>query len=386
MCGLFGFVLKASIPQEIRQRIVTLLAYEMDHRGGDSWGYWHDAAGEVKRGLGHATYKIGTAQFKKSKVLLAHTRFGTTGKVIIENAHPFEIGDIIGAHNGIVHNHMRLNNQFKRNFDVDSMHIFAHINEQRPLKEVDAYGAITFINKKDFTKKNAEHVPVYLGKFNHGSLCIAGFGKVEDPEGIVWCSDETDLKRILNYAEREFFTYKVENEALYQVDNYNLLRLGAKLSFGKETKGYGNQVCDMTRTFVHSQPSMPGRQNNFADHVDNGGAIWQDDEESCYVCNKPLFTPCAHCSACIGCCLCGITVRNLDESSKDSTKLLLLKEVNKTETQQVFDVVEINGDKDDDAPALQGIENTNDVLDYSAVIGRELNEQEKERFLQMKLD
>lgn len=66
-----------------------------------------------------------------STVFLGHNRAATKGKVISTNAHPFQFGHIIGAHNGTlsVMTHRALEDKLDEKFEVDSMAIFACIEK-----------------------------------------------------------------------------------------------------------------------------------------------------------------------------------------------------------------------------------------------------------------
>jgi predicted glutamine amidotransferase len=62
------------------------------------------------------------------KVVIGHNRAATMGDVNAENAHPFNYGDIYGAHNGTLHDWLDLDpeNQFK----IDSQALLNSINEK----------------------------------------------------------------------------------------------------------------------------------------------------------------------------------------------------------------------------------------------------------------
>lgn len=68
-------------------------------------------------------YRGGILQ--SAKVLIGHNRAATLGKVNVENAHPFEFGHIVGAHNGSLNFWCDLEDADK--FDVDSKAIFRDI-------------------------------------------------------------------------------------------------------------------------------------------------------------------------------------------------------------------------------------------------------------------
>lgn len=59
------------------------------------------------------------------RCLIGHNRYATTGKVNKRNAHPFEVGDLIGAHNGTLTNNHMLHEGYK--FEVDSEALYHHI-------------------------------------------------------------------------------------------------------------------------------------------------------------------------------------------------------------------------------------------------------------------
>src|SRR5215469_10058620 len=140
MCGLYGWNITRTTPALTVANAV--LAQAMAGRGTDSWGILSD--GKVRRGLESVTYAPETLKLPAHTNVAVHTRYGTTGKINVKNAHPFTIGAVIGMHNGIVYNHASLNLEYDRRMAVDSMHIFAHIAEERDLAEIEAYGAIVY--------------------------------------------------------------------------------------------------------------------------------------------------------------------------------------------------------------------------------------------------
>lgn len=195
--------------------LAAFLGTEMDERGGDSWGVALPQKAELYKGLG---------KFERSRVLpkilqpmvLGHTRKATTGKITAENAHPFVIGNTVGAHNGIIHNDRELNHKYKRAFEVDSMHLIAHIDEGRSTSEISGYGAVTFYKKN---KANQ----IYLAKGSHGEIQIVGIGDHKNPTGLIWCSTSYAVIKAVEMAgfERYFF-YNVKPETLYRVKDYAL--------------------------------------------------------------------------------------------------------------------------------------------------------------------
>ena len=145
MCGIFGWDFKPGKDVSYSRRLIiaTVLAQSNERRGGDSWGVYIPDKG-FKRGLDNAVC-MPLTEMAKANTVMCHTRKATSGAKTKKNAHPFEIGDIIGAHNGIISNHDELNKKYSRDFDVDSMHLFAHLNEGKSFDDIRGYGAIEYI-------------------------------------------------------------------------------------------------------------------------------------------------------------------------------------------------------------------------------------------------
>src|SRR5439155_21382733 len=134
---------------------------------------------------------------------ILHTRFATSASSCAADAHPFRIGHVTGAHNGAVWHHIGLNHRYARDFDVDSMHIFAHIDEGKNLYDLEGYGAIEFLD---------DRVPgrIFLGRFG-GELNVA---RIEG-HGTVWSSDRGHLEIACKMAGLEPTFLKMKEGRLY---------------------------------------------------------------------------------------------------------------------------------------------------------------------------
>lgn len=232
MCGLLSFSFKKdSISHGRRALLAQALAIKNDDRGGHSWGVYSLMGGnkyKIRRGLGDLADH--SYELLDHHVMMAHTRWKTTGDVKVQNAHPFTIGNIIGAHNGMITNHEELNKKYNRNFEVDSMHIFAHLDSGLDIAELKGYGSILWVNKSDPNTINA-------CKMSGGSLAIAGIGKYSDPIGAVVSSTEDHLVEALKSAGiKKYFLYRVDVGQVYTIANGFVGVNKKKLNLCKEEK------------------------------------------------------------------------------------------------------------------------------------------------------
>lgn len=179
MCGIYGLQLRPGQELSAYQRavLVMTLAEEMESRGRESFGaalWTPDHAGNtppvVLKGLGRVTEKGYSvlSSLADSAGFFAHTRQPTgRSAVTVENAHPFWIGKVIGVHNGIVNNDDDLAKKYGRDFGVDSMHIFAHLNEGLPTKELSVWGTVLWVHEDDGFAK------VYFARSGSGQWEVA---------------------------------------------------------------------------------------------------------------------------------------------------------------------------------------------------------------------
>jgi hypothetical protein len=259
MCGIFGWQLGSQPEIDKVQRAIlgAFLAQKNDNRGGDSYGWWapggRSIEGGVVRGLGliapHAR------MLAPHPTLMGHTRKATTGDVKEGNAHPFLVDGIIGAHNGMVYNHSEIQAKYNRKFEVDSMHLFAHIAAGLDFKELQGYGAVEYVDTKKMNR-------VYLCKMSGGDLNIIGLGKsAKAVNGVVWSSDKDHLKLALDVAGVEdYFHYKVESGKRYMVQD------GALFESGLPDLELGVRSYTTTTTYGNGRSF---HQSHFLDNFDN---------------------------------------------------------------------------------------------------------------------
>ena len=88
------------------------------------------------------------------QLVFGHCRHATVGKINMQNAHPFAIGDIVGVHNGTI----KIAFEGHKDYETDSEAFFALINKvgiKDALQEVESWTstayAIVYVNRKDST-------------------------------------------------------------------------------------------------------------------------------------------------------------------------------------------------------------------------------------------
>lgn len=88
-----------------------------------------------------------------SYCLIGHNRAATQGLVNANNAHPFDMGNVIGAHNGTVDQWTMTSLNGYEEHDIDSKIIYQHINDTGQVQEVwdvaDGAMALTWWDKKE---------------------------------------------------------------------------------------------------------------------------------------------------------------------------------------------------------------------------------------------
>lgn len=253
MCGLFGWQWQTPPKQGSLSVLAAVLCAENDHRGGHSWGMALN--GRVHKGLGCIAQGVNPQRLARSHYLMAHTRYATTGEITADNAHPFIMNGLIGAHNGIVSNHQALNARYQRRCTVDSQHLFWHLSERLPLQSLTAYGAITYQHV------GQPHV-LYLGTCNGGELAVATVTDGAHAKGVVYSSTANALRQALALA-----------------------RLTGKLLTLDEASIYRCEAGSIARTPVRFDCQSPdtARWQMRADTLDDDETLW-----SCEVCGAIL--------------------------------------------------------------------------------------------------
>lgn len=221
MCGLFGWKLPPETLDEIcLHTLAASLAFNSEARGNESWGVMkHGLTDSNDIELIKMTGSIKqTCRIKDilAPMVIGHTRKATTGAISVSNAHPFDIGNTIGAHNGFIHNHLDLNKEHHRDFEVDSQHLIAHIDQGLSLKTLSGMGTVTYV------KKDKPSI-IMFGRGSGSDLEIFGIGTPEDCHGIVWASRASWVAEALDMAGcQKYFNFDTQIANQYLSDDFGL--------------------------------------------------------------------------------------------------------------------------------------------------------------------
>jgi predicted glutamine amidotransferase len=205
-------------------------------------------------------------------MMMCHNRYATKGAQTANNAHPFEMDHIIGAHNGTVHNLSRLKDGFK--FDVDSQAIFNNISHEgiiETAKKVDGAYALTWYNKQDNTfniARNKER-PLY-------------FAFAKGMKTLYWASEDWMLYVALNREQVDH--YKITS--IDPMKHYSIeVPAGPDLKVERFTTWRQVDLPEYERPKISVYPSSIGVQKNFLGNATNnrGGGYfpgYDDSEDS----------------------------------------------------------------------------------------------------------
>ncbi len=155
MCGLFG-----AIGRGFNPFIVRALAVCNRERGTDALGFYDSQnaifkiAHDPSAVLAGKRFRAYAKTWNDCWYVSGHTRWGTRGQNTDTNAHPFQYGQFIGAHNGIV--------DAPREYAVDSQFLIDSLefhdgNYQEALREISGYWGLSWTNGESLFLQNWEH-------------------------------------------------------------------------------------------------------------------------------------------------------------------------------------------------------------------------------------
>lgn len=235
MCGIFGFDKRTNATEFM----TPALAIYMHERGRQSWGVTdgrqvHKEPSDI----------IDSFEEKFYSPAIYHTRAASVGEVTQGNAHPFTsvVGDlrVVGVHNGHISNHSELDTRYKRNFSVDSMHIFQHLAERKDVSELTGWGAVVWAETQ-ICKPEAPP-QIFMSRFNTQDLHVV---KLDTKEGeLVWASTKSAIEAAMQLAGlRPKYFYKIEERVKYLIGPDGRLHNEGPLKWSQGMSGTSSSAC-----------------------------------------------------------------------------------------------------------------------------------------------
>ena len=231
MCGLVGFN-KFENGELNPEKLKSLLFINALSRGKDSTGIFTPSLGTIKSVFSADNFLIQLLksnkdieeELKKDSVFIGHVRQKTHGEKKKENAHPFTYGNVTGAHNGTLNNHLKLiKEDDKEDYPVDSMVLFSRLNQDKNfnvLSEFDGAAALLFFNDLTpntiYAYRNDDR-PLYRGTIKDSGLF---FSSIEDSLKIIGCENVEELKPhyVYTFTDGLFVnTKKIVNKVTFKI-------------------------------------------------------------------------------------------------------------------------------------------------------------------------
>lgn len=205
ICGLVGIAGKLELKDEKAMKRLLLIDYL---RGPDSTGMAvrNKNTGDVSV-LKMASHPFDFFESKKfttmlsayaSDVFLGHNRLATKGKVNGLNAHPFECGHIIGAHNGTLEtgSWKELNELIEEDTEVDSKAIFLAIEKfgiEKTMEHMYGAWALVWIDTNEGTLN-----------FLRNSKRPLSYSYNEDRTKLMWASEYPMMQVATDLSETKY--------------------------------------------------------------------------------------------------------------------------------------------------------------------------------------
>ena len=287
MCGIFGYAKQQNAQNdsqiEMLKRALTYLADESVVRGTDSTGITmitpsnrrtFKAVAPSSEVVNHDAWKTSILNRvdRDSTIALGHVRLATHGVVNQRNAHPFEIGEVIGAHNGVIYNYNKLAEKYNKSIEVDSEIIFASLNlhpTKDALEELEGDYAVSWVKESNKI--------LHLARESSRPLCIAYWKKARV---LLWASTDDIMRKALKRAGLKLKLLNLNSEIIYtfDTDKFDNRCNPSKDNFeARETK---------TSSFgVHRVSSWTSNYyNDYYDLIDDGKD--ETGKEECLSCTQ----------------------------------------------------------------------------------------------------
>lgn len=196
MCGLVG-VASPQLTDQTKKAFYEMLYLDVV-RGEDSTGvaavanaFAAEPSVEVFKSLGAASdffWEHGKNSRDRSltnkpvNIFIGHNRFATQGAINVDNAHPFEFDNVVGAHNGTCVKWSMKDFHGYKEFDVDSQIIYSQLSHTGSIDSVwaDVEGAMALV----WWDKTTKNLKMIRNKERPLIICYA-----DDDKTVFWASE-----------------------------------------------------------------------------------------------------------------------------------------------------------------------------------------------------
>lgn len=239
MCGIFGFAKQSGHQTDAQidklRDVFTNLASDSVVRGEDSTGVSIISPDERRtfksivasdKIVKHETWRSNILDRidRESTIGIGHVRLATHGDVTMRNAHPFEIGSVLGAHNGVIHNYNELAKKYNKSIEVDSEVIFAYLNnmsDRDALEKLEGDYALSWV-------KDSNRI-VHLARESSRPISVAYWKKARI---LLWASTSHILENAMHDAG---LTLKHHSLLVNNIYSFNTDKFGSKTAVEKST-------------------------------------------------------------------------------------------------------------------------------------------------------
>ena len=302
MCGIFGFA-KTSGRQsdnqlDILKRVFEELTDESSVRGEDSTGF------SIMNSEHRFTYKtlldssslvskdvwdtdILSRITRDTTIVMGHVRLATHGSVKVHNAHPFNVGDVTGVHNGIIYNYNQVAKKLGKSVpEVDSQVLFQSLNRiqmDKAFESIDGDFAITWV--KDSNRK------VHLARESGRPIVVAYWKKARV---LLWASTKAIMQDamiraglnlpIKSVPEDYIFTYDTDN--FDSRPNQEQVPFDTISQYSYRNSVYGGSSWSGRNYNYYSKDSNPSPASS---HLITSGSTDSGRKEICTYCYE--YTP-----------------------------------------------------------------------------------------------